>query len=80
MTIHQNAWFHVGQLTAGWTDTYAMHATNQGLYAMVLEGEASVGGQTLRRRDAVGVWDTDRVSIEASQNTRLLLIEVPMQW
>ena len=78
--IHQNAWFHVGQLSAGWTDTYAMHDTNQGLYAMVLEGEASVGGLKLGRRDAIGVWDTGSVSIEATEDTRLLLIEVPMQW
>ena len=78
--IHQNAWFHVGQLSAGWTDTYAMHDTNQGLYAMVLEGEATVGGQKLGRRDAVGVWDTNSVSIEATEDTRLLLLEVPMQW
>jgi len=78
--IHQNAWFHVGQLSAGWTDNYAMHDTNQGLYAMVLEGEASVGGQKLGRRDAIGVWDTGSVFIEATEDTRLLLIEVPMQW
>ena len=78
--IHQNAWFHIGQLSAGWTDTYAMHDTNQGLYAMVLEGEASVGDQKLRRRDAIGVWDTGSVSIEATEDTRILLIEVPMQW
>ena len=78
--IHQNAWFHVGQLSTGWADIYAMHDTNQGLYAMVLEGEATVGGQKLGRRDAVGVWDTGSVSIEATADTRLLLIEVPMQW
>jgi redox-sensitive bicupin YhaK (pirin superfamily) len=47
---------------------------------MILEGEATVGGQKLGRRDAVGVWDTSGVSIAANQDTRLLLIEVPMQW
>ena len=47
---------------------------------MVLEGEATVGGQKLGHRDAVGVWDTVSVSIEATADTRLLLIEVPMQW
>jgi redox-sensitive bicupin YhaK (pirin superfamily) len=78
--IHQHAWFHLGQLSAGWSDTYAMHDVNHGLYAMILEGEATVGGQKLGRRDAVGVWDTSGVSIAANQDTRLLLIEVPMQW
>ena len=78
--IHQNAWFHVGRLSAGWNDRYELHGAGQGVYAMVLEGEATVAGQRLGRRDAVGIWDTDTVNIEANEDTRLLLIEVPMQW
>ena len=78
--IHQNAWFHMGRLSAGWNENYALHGAGQGLYAMVLEGEATLAGQPLGRRDAVGVWDTPSVKIEANEDTRLLLIEVPMQW
>ena len=78
--IHQHAWFHIGRLSAGWNEVYHLHGAGQGLYAMVLEGEATVAGQRLGRRDAVGVWDTDSASIEANEDTRLLLIEVPMQW
>ena len=50
------------------------------VYVMVLESEASVGGQPLGRRDAVGIWNTERVGMEATHDARLLLIEVPMQW
>ena len=78
--IHQNTWFHMGRLSAGWNEHYALHGAGQGLYAMVLEGEATVAGQPLGRRDAVGLWDTPSVKIEANEDTRLLLIEVPMQW
>ena len=78
--IHQNAWFHLGRLSAGWNDNYNLHSAGQGLYAMVLEGKATVAGQPLGRRDAVGIWDASTVSIEANEDTRLLLIEVPMQW
>ena len=46
---------------------------------MAPEREASVDDQKLGRRDAVGVWDTGNVSIEATEDKRLLLIEVPMQ-
>jgi len=67
-------------LSAGWKDSYALHGAGQGVYAMVLEGEATVGGQPLGRRDAVGIWNTERVDIEATDDARLLLIEVPMQW
>ena len=78
--IHQNAWFHIGRLSAGWKDDYNLHGAEQGLYAMVLEGQATVAGQRLGRRDAVGIWDAASVNIEADEDTRLLLIEVPMQW
>jgi redox-sensitive bicupin YhaK (pirin superfamily) len=78
--IHQNAWFHVGQLSSGWKSSYALHGEGQGVYAMLLEGEAMVAGQALGRRDAVGVWNTESINIEVSEDARLLLIEVPMQW
>ena len=78
--IHQQSWFHIGQLTAGWKGQYDMHGTGQGVYAMVLEGEANVGGQTLGRRDAVGIWNTTSVNIESTDGARILVIEVPMQW
>jgi redox-sensitive bicupin YhaK (pirin superfamily) len=78
--IHQQAWFHIGQLSAGWNDRYNLHGSGQGVYAMVLEGEATVAGQSLSRRDALGIWNVEDVNIEANEDTRLLLIEVPMQW
>ena len=78
--IHQNAWFHVGQLSSGWKGSYELHGAGQGVYAMLLEGEASVAGQELGRRDAVGVWNTESFHIEVNEDARLLLIEVPMQW
>ena len=78
--IHQNAWFHLGDLDAGQSVNHSLHGAGQGLYAMVMEGEARIAGQTLGRRDAIGVWDSESVRIEAGTECRLLLIEVPMQW
>ena len=78
--IRQAAWFHMGNLSEGWCDEHHLHGPGQGVYAMVLEGEASLGGMVLGRRDAAGIWGTEVVTIEAKKDTRLLLIEVPMQW
>ena len=78
--IHQNAWFHMGDFEAGQSIHHKLHGPGQGLYAMVMEGEAQVLGQTLGRRDAIGIWDYESVRIEAGTECRLLLIEVPMQW
>lgn len=78
--IHQNAWFQLGNFKSGHQTSYVLHGQGQGVYAMVVEGEAEILGQTLGRRDAIGVWDASSVEILASQDCELLLIEVPMQW
>lgn len=78
--IHQKAWFHMGRLNEGQSIVQDVHGAGQGLYIMVLEGSAAVAGQALKRRDAIGVWDTQNVKIEASSDCQVMVIEVPMLW
>jgi hypothetical protein len=47
---------------------------------MNIEGEKVIAKQPLGSRDALGVWETPSVEIQASEQGRLLLIEVPMQF
>lgn len=78
--IHQNAWFNLGNFSAGHRAQYDVHGAGQGVYVMVVEGEAEILGQTLGRRDAIGVWDVASLDIQATASCELLLIEVPMRW
>ncbi|MDA0903295.1 MAG: pirin family protein [Bacteroidetes bacterium] len=78
--IHQQAWFHMGHYASSSSEAYTLHGPGQGVYVLVLEGEARVEGQALRRRDALGVWNTHSFTVEVKEDTKLLLIEVPMQW
>jgi redox-sensitive bicupin YhaK (pirin superfamily) len=78
--IHQDAWFHRGRLTAGFETEYAFKREGNGLYVFVLDGSATVAGETLKHRDGLGIEGTDRVSIKADTDANLLLMEVPMQW
>ena len=80
VTIHQNAWFSIGTLEEGAHHTYDLHGTGQGVYCMVLEGDVDVEGTQLKRRDAIGLWDTNDVTITARAQARMLVIEVPMHW
>ena len=80
VTIHQNAWFSIGTLDEGAHHTYDLHGTGQGVYCMVLEGDVDVEGTQLKRRDAIGIWDTNRVTLKARAQARMLVIEVPMHW
>jgi len=76
--IHQNAWFHMGNLSKGKSVEYKIKDSRNGVYAFIIDGDVSIEGQELNRRDGYGVWDTDKINIDATSNARVLLMEVPM--
>lgn len=76
--IHQDAWFHLGNLDKGTSQNYYIKKKGNGVYAFVISGEVTVSGQPLSSRDGLGVWDTDQISIVAESNAEILLMEVPM--
>ncbi len=76
--INQDAWFTLGNLKQGFSSEYKMNKAGNGVYVFVVEGEVTINGNKLNRRDALGVWETDSILIDADTNAELLLIEVPM--
>ena len=76
--IHQDVWFHLGNLTKGFSSNYKIQKTGNGAYFFVLEGEVKVGEQVLTKRDGFGVWSIDTISIEATQDAEILIMDVPM--
>ncbi len=54
-----------------------MNLHGKGL-CFVIEGTAEVAGEPLGPRDGMGISDADDFLIRASENARLLVIEVPM--
>jgi quercetin 2,3-dioxygenase len=76
--IHQDAWFHLGTLDAGTALEYEVKKPGNGVYAFVLSGDASVAGQSLNQRDGLGLTNQTKISIAATTQTELLLMEVPM--
>ena len=77
--IHQQAWFHIGKLSTGWKGNYSLKNKTNGVYFFVIEGDVTVAGQTLKRRDGLGVSETDEIEITVSSDARLLVMEVPME-
>ncbi len=76
--IHQNAWFHLGKFEAGKSETYQLKSEGNGVYAFILEGEVEIEGQKLGKRDGFGIWDTNQINLKSTTNSRILLMEVPM--
>lgn len=76
--IHQDAWFQLGDLQPGQETTYALQKPGDGVYAFLIEGEAVIAGQTMQRRDGLGITGQDQVAVQALSQARILLMEVPM--
>lgn len=76
--IHQNAWFHLGKFDKDFATEYHFKKQGNGLYVFVLNGDVTVNGQDLNKRDGFGIWNTDKVTIKANSEAEFLLMEVPM--
>jgi hypothetical protein len=76
--INQDANFHLGSLEKGFTTNHKINMKGNGIYAFVIDGDVTISGQKLSKRDGFGVWDTDSIDITADSNAELLLMEVPM--
>ena len=77
--IHQDAWFSLGKLDKNFHTTYQLKNKDNGVYAFVIEGDISINGEKLNRRDGLGIMETDKLEIKANSNSELLLMEVPIQ-
>ncbi len=76
--IHQDAWFHLGDFNQETRVSYPLNKDGNGVYIFIIEGTAEIEGEKLQKRDALGVWETNSISLIAKENTRALIIEVPM--
>ncbi|MBK6400232.1 MAG: pirin family protein [Bacteroidetes bacterium] len=76
--IHQDAAISLSDLDKGTELKYAMKSKENGAYIMVINGAVEIEGQKLQQRDAIGVWENENVSIKASENAEIIIIEVPM--
>jgi redox-sensitive bicupin YhaK (pirin superfamily) len=76
--INQDAWFNLGTLNKGTAVSYNLHDPKHGVYVFVIDGSVTVNGQSLSKKDGLGVWDTDALSVTADSNAEVLLMEVPM--
>lgn len=77
--IYQDAWFYMGTFTQEKTLIHKLHKDQNGLFIFVLEGEAQVLDSLLQKRDAIGISEVGEVEIAVQTDSKVLLIEVPMQ-
>ncbi len=76
--IHQDAWFSMGKLDKGLDISYPLRNKDHGAYAFVIEGDVTINGEKLNRRDGIGISGTDKLDIHADNPVDLLVMEVPI--
>jgi redox-sensitive bicupin YhaK (pirin superfamily) len=76
--IYQDAWVSLGNFDAENVSCYNIKKEGNGIYLLVIEGEIEIDGQILSKRDAIGIWEIDKINFLSKNNTEILLVEVPM--
>lgn len=78
LTINQDAWFSIGNFDAGKELVYTPRVAYNGAYIFVLEGSIEIEGESLQRRDAIGISSYSAASIKATEAAKFLIIDVPL--
>ena len=76
--IHQDAWFHMGNLKKSENQEYKLKSENNGVYVFLIDGKVKIGTHILNKRDAVGISETKDFKIDVLEDSQILLMEVPM--
>lgn len=80
LKIHQDARISRIDLSEKGEFNYILKSENHGVYLMIISGEIIVEDKKLGARDAVGISETNNFSLNASKDSELLFIEVPMSF
>ena len=77
LLINQNASIKMVDLEEGKELNYDYNS-GSGVYYFLIDGGVNIDGETLNKRDAIGIWDTSQSKIKANKLSKLLAIDVPM--
>ena len=77
--IHQDAWFYLSDFDADFSKKLSLKKEGNGFYIMTIEGEITVNGEVLEKRDALGLWQTSELEIKATTDAKFLIMEIPME-
>lgn len=76
--IRQDAAFYLGDFEENFEINFSKKFPENKIFLMVIEGKIETEGETLGRRDAIGLSNINELKIKSLEaNTQLLLMEVP---
>jgi redox-sensitive bicupin YhaK (pirin superfamily) len=76
--INQDVYLSLSTLDAEYTLVYELEKPAHGVYVHVVKGEITVGESLLQPGDAIGVYQTRSLPIQARQRSELIFVETPV--
>jgi quercetin 2,3-dioxygenase len=77
--INQDAFFSVSHIESTVDVVYKMNESGNGVYIHCVDGTITINDFTLNAGDALGVYETDKVTITSVKDAELIFVEVPMR-
>ena len=77
--INQDAWFSLAEFDSGFAKEYKIKKDGNGVYVFVIKGAAKIGIQELKQRDGMGISDTGSFLLEATEDSEILIMDIPME-
>ena len=75
LPINQQGYISMIDLGEGFEISYEL---KNGAYFFLIDGAIVAADETLEKRDALGIEGLEKISIKALKNSKLLVIDVPM--
>ncbi len=77
--VNQDVYFSLGKMDKGQKFAYESKKAQNGVYIFLIDGQIEVDGETLNPRDALGIEDYQSIDIKVLEDSKILVIDVPMK-
>jgi len=78
LPIKQDVYFHFGIFKKDTSVNHLKIQSENGLFLFLIEGKIDVEGESLHKRDSIGIENTAEIEINFKDESKILLIETPM--
>ena len=76
--LNQDTYLSLTDLEKGKSLKYKIHTIGNGVYIFLIEGKIILVDEVISKRDGIGIWETNEILLKADDNSKVLIIEVPM--
>jgi redox-sensitive bicupin YhaK (pirin superfamily) len=76
--INQDAELYLGEFDISKDVVHTLKSEHHGVYLFVIEGSVTIEDITLNKRDGMGIYDAQTVLMKVREQSKILLIEIPM--